>query len=863
MNAVRKIFALLMLGALFFGVVPARAVLKERDLNQTISVLRAELENAFREQKEQMERYHKRAEMQHQAMVETMQRSDQIALMLYSQKEDYTFDLTYACHEATEQYREYKSSRVPYQKIMGRMEQEVVRYQSLLEALKNLSPLSLNETSQKYRDVCIKLATKMLNNVRETKNSLAADQAHYAEMGKKLKKVHDYAQKRYEEIQNNIFINGGHSYFTVLKRLKWSIDEAKNDTKEKYRVESINTKDGVRIKVNSQWRGPGVFFFAVFILFYLILAAALSSAIMKWLVPKRLRTPEFLKKRVCIGLVAAIIIFAVVISIVRISMGHNNFMLMASGLLIEYAWLVGVILLSLLVRLNGNQIKSGFRIYTPVMLMGFVVIVFRVIFIPNNLVNLVFPPLLAVFTLWQWIVVRRHNSNIPKSDTFYTWISLVIMMASTVAAWVGYTLMAVQILIWWLFQLTCIQTITSAYHLLELYEARKLAAKVARRQSSKIRKSERQRANLSPALDAAAALQKIKDNPGDYIINTWFFDLIYKAVVPVLGVVSIMWSIWWAADVFNLTNSVVSFFLLDFIKIPNVLYLSLQKIVLACSLWFVFRYVSYLLKALYKLKTRNPKMRNSQRQRVDKVISARPNITLANNVIAILVWGSYFIICMLMLHIPGGAISIISAGLATGVGFAMKDLLENFFYGISLMTGRIRVGDFIECDGIRGKVESITYQSTQIATLDGSIIAFLNSALFSKNFKNLTKSHSYELLKVPFGVAYGTDINKVRKVLMKAINDLQAKTRDGRDIINTKLGADVLFDEFADSSVNLILTCWIIVEEKLMITSRIKETIYNALNENNISIPFPQRDVHIIGEMGNKEKRSKEKVSKT
>ena len=339
MNAVRKIFVLVVLGALLFGAVPARAVLKERDLNQTISVLRAELENAFREQKERMERYHKQAELQHQAMVETMQHSDQIALMLYSQKEEYTFDLTYACHEATEQYREFRRSRVPYQKIMARMEQEVQRYKSLLDALKGLSPLSLNETSLKYRDVCIKLATKMLNNVRETKNSLAADQAHYAEMGKKLKKVHDYAQKRYEEIQNNIFVNGGQSYFTVLKRLGWSIDEARNDTQEKYRVESINTKDGVRIKVNSQWRGPGVIFFAVFILFYLILAAALSSAIMKWLVPKRLRTPEFLKKRVCIGLVAAIIIFAVVISIVRISMGHNNFMLMASGLLIEYAWL--------------------------------------------------------------------------------------------------------------------------------------------------------------------------------------------------------------------------------------------------------------------------------------------------------------------------------------------------------------------------------------------------------------------------------------------------------------------------------------------------------------------------------------------
>lgn len=92
------------------------------------------------------------------------------------------------------------------------------------------------------------------------------------------------------------------------------------------------------------------------------------------------------------------------------------------------------------------------------------------------------------------------------------------------------------------------------------------------------------------------------------------------------------------------------------------------------------------------------------------------------------VWVVYFIIAIQTLKIPATAISVISAGLATGVGFAMKDLLENFFYGISLMAGRVRVGDFIECDGVRGKVESITYQSTQILTADGCIIAFLNSS---------------------------------------------------------------------------------------------------------------------------------------
>ena len=193
-----------------------------------------------------------------------------------------------------------------------------------------------------------------------------------------------------------------------------------------------------------------------------------------------------------------------------------------------------------------------------------------------------------------------------------------------------------------------------------------------------------------------------------------------------------------------------------------------------------------------------------------------------------------------------GAVSIISAGLATGVGFAMKDLLENFFYGISLMTGRIRVGDYIECDGVRGKVESITYQSTQIATFEGSVIAFLNSALFSKNFKNLTKSHGYEFVKIPVGVAYGTDISKVREVLIKEVEKIKGKSHDGRELISAKRDMDVYFESFGDSSVNLFFTCWVLVEERFFLLGRINEAIYNALNKNGIAIPFPQRDVHII-----------------
>ncbi len=830
-------------------VVPAWSVLKEKDLNQTISVLRAELENSLSEQKEFMSRYHTRVKKQHNNMVSIMQHSYQISLMLYSQKEDYTFDLSYACHEATEQYRNFKLNRMPFDKITERLENEIVRYNSLIETLENLppnkkmakamaakgnkkkgSPFMLSPESQVYRDACVEMAKKLRNNFVEMKDGIEIDKQYYNRIEKHLKRVNDYAVKRYADIQQSIFINGGESYFTVLKSLKQSFKDAKVDARDKYKSESINTASGGKIEVYSQWRGPIVLFLVLFILFYLALAGALSGAIMKWVVPKKLRTPEFMRKKVCIMLVAAVVIFAIVLSVVRIFMGHHNFILMASGLLIEFAWLVGVILMSLLIRLDGNQIKSGFHIYAPIMLIGFLIISFRIIFIPNNLVNLIFPPILLGVTLWHWFILWRYGKRLPKSDVAYTWLSMIIMVVSTVASWLGYTLMAVQILIWWLFQLTSIQTITCLFDLLGLYELRHIVKKIKGlipdNGQSKI-------AGVSKE-DLNRAQRKLKENKGAYIYNTWFFDLIYMALVPILGVMSIMWSIWWSADVFDLTASISKVFFINFLNIPGVISLSLQKIVMAMSMWFLFRYISYLLKSLYK-----------RYKKPNKISGNKPNLTLANNIITILVWGSYVIICMIMLHIPAGAIETVSTGLAAGLGFAMKDLLENFFYGISLMSGRVRVGDFIECDGVRGKVESITYQSTHIATSDGSIMAFMNSALFNKNFKNLTRTNSYEFVKLPVGVAYGTDIDYARQVIKEAVKTVYAKTADGRSNISTKRTSEVVVDEFGDNSVNLFFTCWVLVEEKFMTVSKLKETIYNALNANNIEIPFPQRDVYI------------------
>ena len=161
------------------------------------------------------------------------------------------------------------------------------------------------------------------------------------------------------------------------------------------------------------------------------------------------------------------------------------------------------------------------------------------------------------------------------------------------------------------------------------------------------------------------------------------------------------------------------------------------------------------------------------------------------------------------------------------------------------MSGRLRVGDVIECDGIRGTVDAMSYQSTQIVASDGAVIAFPNSTLFSKNFKNLTRNHSYELLKIPVGVAYGTDVEKVRALIIDALKVLQVKDKYGREVVEPKSGVTVRFDSFGDNSVNLIVSQFTTVDTHFTYAAQAKEIIYNTLTKNGIEIPFPQQDVYI------------------
>lgn len=783
LNMKKRLYIIILLMVAF--VLPSNAVLKEANLDTTLYMLRTELTN-----------YHINLEKQNQAakaqqlaviqeLISIVKQADQNSIMLYSQRNGYIFDMTYACHEATEQFKKFKSKAVPFRQMIKKNNVEVARFDSLINYLYGMNTMFLSEKAQVNRNVDLTLAVNIRRQLVEKQKQLQAYVQAYDRTDRKLQALNDYANRRYEDIQNSIFNNGGDNYLRILRNFSMNYKEAKTSVTEKYKPVP---------GMMSQWDVRIIFILFGIIVFWGLISIFLNLFTIRIVITQLMkhgmfenRKESFMAKRPCLIMAMTVVTFAVILGIVRMAV-TQNFVIMASQLLVEYSWLVGVILVSILLRVDNDKIKNTFRIYSPLMLVGFIVIVFRIILIPNDLVNLIFPPVLLLCALWQWNVIGRKHNQVLRTDKTYAFISLAVFGVSTIFAWTGFTLLAVQLIIWWTMQLTCVLTITCCEGWLSVYAKRKKLADKA-------------------------------------ITDKWLYRFIYKVLLPISGVLSFIISIYWAADVFNMSDTTWEIFNKDYIKTSNFT-ASLFSISEVACLYFLFNYINI---------TSVDFMRHHFEKADPR--SAASKIVMFKNVMQVIIWGIWLMIALNVFQVGKSWLLAIFAGLSTGLGFASKDILENIYYGISLMMGRVKVGDYIICDGTRGKVSSISYTSTMLEATDGSVIAFQNSQLFSKNYKNMTKNHGYELDILEVGIAYGSNVKEVKQILIDALMKL--------DCIYQDKGVKVLLKSFDDSCITLRIVVWVNVLTQAIDDATIMECIYDTLNDHNIEIPFPQREITI------------------
>lgn len=783
LNMKKRLYIIILLMVAF--VLPSNAVLKEANLDTTLYMLRTELTNYHID----LEKQNQAAKAQQLAVIQELisivKQADQNSIMLYSQRNGYIFDMTYACHEATEQFKKFKSKAVPFRQMIKKNNVEVARFDSLINYLYGMNTMFLSEEAQVNRNVDLTLAVNIRRQLVEKQKQLQAYVQAYDRTDRKLQALNDYANRRYEDIQNSIFNNGDDNYLRILRNFSMNYKEAKTSVTEKYKpVPGMMSQWDVRITFILF--GIIVFWGLISIFLNLFTIRIVITQLMKHGMFEN-RKESFMAKRPCLIMAMTVVTFAFILGIVRMAV-TQNFVIMASQLLVEYSWLVGVILVSILLRVDNDKIKNTFRIYSPLMLVGFIVIVFRIILIPNDLVNLIFPPVLLLCALWQWNVIGRKHNQVLRTDKTYAFISLAVFGVSTIFAWTGFTLLAVQLIIWWTMQLTCVLTITCCEGWLSVYAKRKKLADKA-------------------------------------ITDKWLYRFIYKVLLPISGVLSFIISIYWAADVFNMSDTTWEIFNKDYIKTSNFT-ASLFSISEVACLYFLFNYI-------------NITSVDFMRHHFEKAdpASAASKIVMFKNVMQVIIWGIWLLIALNVFQVGKSWLLAIFAGLSTGLGFASKDILENIYYGISLMMGRVKVGDYIICDGTRGKVSSISYTSTMLEATDGSVIAFQNSQLFSKNYKNMTKNHGYELDILEVGIAYGSNVKEVKLILIEALMKLDCIYQDN--------GVKVLLKSFDDSCITLKIVVWVNVLTQAIDDATIMECIYDTLNDHNIEIPFPQREITI------------------
>lgn len=783
LNMKKRLYIIILLMVAF--VLPSNAVLKEANLDTTLYMLRTELTNYHID----LEKQNQAAKAQQLAVIQELisivKQADQNSIMLYSQRNGYIFDMTYACHEATEQFKKFKSKAVPFRQMIKKNNVEVARFDSLINYLYGMNTMFLSEEAQVNRNVDLTLAVNIRRQLVEKQKQLQAYVQAYDRTDRKLQALNDYANRRYEDIQNSIFNNGGDNYLRILRNFSMNYKEAKTSVTEKYKPVP---------GMMSQWDVRIIFILFGIIIFWGLISIFLNLFTIRIVITQLMKhgmfenkKESFMAKRPCLIMAMTVVTFAFILGIVRMAV-TQNFVIMASQLLVEYSWLVGVILVSILLRVDNDKIKNTFRIYSPLMLVGFIVIVFRIILIPNDLVNLIFPPVLLLCALWQWNVIGRKHNQVLRTDKTYAFISLAVFGVSTIFAWTGFTLLAVQLIIWWTMQLTCVLTITCCEGWLSVYAKRKKLADKA-------------------------------------ITDKWLYRFIYKVLLPISGVLSFIISIYWAADVFNMSDTTWEIFNKDYIKTSNFT-ASLFSISEVACLYFLFNYI-------------NITSVDFMRHHFEKAdpTSAASKIVMFKNVMQVIIWGIWLMIALNVFQVGKSWLLAIFAGLSTGLGFASKDILENIYYGISLMMGRVKVGDYIICDGTRGKVSSISYTSTMLEATDGSVIAFQNSQLFSKNYKNMTKNHGYELDILEVGIAYGSNVKEVKQILIEALMKL--------DCIYQDKGVKVLLKSFDDSCITLRIVVWVNVLTQAIDDATIMECIYDTLNDHNIEIPFPQREITI------------------
>lgn len=830
-----------------------------RSLTNTLQELRTELQKDFIQRSEAQELFYEDYDQQHRQMIDVITATNELSILLYTQEQRRTFEMAYALSKVTTGYMGFSKGRKPYDQIIGGLNFEIDRYARLIEALRRLppemkmtevqmipdnllyrndslnlhlsgtmsslekeiimiavkdsssAPFVLDEEGEIYRDSCIRYASELLKMYADNRETVIADSTHYQEAFLRAKEAYDYAEERYSELDSYVYETGQTPFLEILLHPRSYWDKMIREMRNQYSYDELRRARERDVTYYNTITGRAEKAYLVIAcatqLGTLILVWAFVWCLL-WVLKRYTSLRRFIPQKslplyaLLVGTILYFLLFGYFwegSEYVRVGVKNFN----------TFLWLLTAISASLLLRVDEQQIRHGVGLYLPTCILTLVIVICRNTFIPDILLNMIFTPILLLTVFAQLTACTVQRGKVSRMDAILGWVSLATYIIVLVVAFFGYTFAALIYLMWWYFLFAALLTVLCVSDLADRYKDTRVDGK------------------------------------------SWLYDFVRQVLIPAMLLLSFPWGAKMALGLFDFTDLYTRYFYEPFLQLGGevdglgAFSISVISIISLSILFCIMRFLNQVLHALWShVQYATFKHRNKRTQiRANEV-----NLSLGNSIISVIVWFIFAMVVIQEWKIPTGSLGLVAGGLSAGIGIALKDTINNFIYGIQLMGGRLRVGDWIECDGVRGKVTTINYQCVQVETEEGTEMSFLNESLFGKNFNNLTRNNSYEKTIIIVGVAYGTDIQHVREVLVKAMQQVCTKDRYGRDVVDPAHGVYIAVDKMNDSAVDIAVKQYVLVAERLGYVDRAKEVIYNALNEANITIPFPQCDVHLLKE---------------
>lgn len=793
-------------------------------------------------------------------------------LRLASYYQDYSnfFYLTYYCRSIAELRRSCTSGNFPFAQTLTRMEMAMQRYTYLRQALEERTALEppgseTAATLQRAHDNC----AAMEADYRSQYNGLMDEQQRYEDLTARIRRLDLYANGKAVEIYTAV--NGGHTAASLRKVAKYLPSAAAQQGGENAKAEESapaaetpsshfsqefaeqveesakaygsdgeiagevslqdeQTQEGRlaarialalwdpshpdrQINVNAANIGvllgylgmsiynhfvdsvDAVFAGSLRALGLFALGTAVLSALLCTLIyqvlkrrkknrysPERMRAAMF--PLFCLLCGAALLWFS--------AQQHLGYMSSHTRVLAVFMLLSAVLFGALVVRLASRRVISGIRLFTPLFWLNLVIVCCCVTMCPSFIITLVSPVFFLLFGIWMAVRFLTRVGRLRISARVFAALSMVLAFVGAYVCAKGYYyVMMLAELCWFVF-------VTNTMLMTAIAKLGKLLCR------------------------RIAANRRLRGYR--HYLCMWVQLVIMQMALPLLFLGLVWYGLRWPADAFDLEQ-----FLSSWMGTPHHIGGAIRSIS-ADKLVLIFT-VGIGTNCLVQITRRTLELIYGKKAEAGR---SQMFVTVGSMV----VWGAFIIFALNQLDADYSSILVVMGGMSVGVGLGMKDTIDNLVSGLSLMLGRMRPGDVVECDGVRGSVANIGYRTTTLETVDGSVICFQNAQLFSQNFRNMTRNHQYERCVVSIGVTYGTDVARARRLILQALHRLPG--------LSPQHATAVLLENFGDSSVDLSVVVWVPVTRKVAVLSRVREVVYNTFNENGIEIPFPQQDLHII-----------------